>query len=157
VTADRDDAMCRAVELAQTGDCADWDAIAKRLRADGFQPAEAPVQRVQIDVENEDPVKQINEAWEISRAAAEEGDRVELICDQGSDFVYIPNVVLVRALAHKAIQRFAGLWICEVVCKLGQWPRIVIRIAGPHAGESGGAVSAYWAPAPCSTRASWDA
>jgi hypothetical protein len=40
MTADRDEAMRRAVELAQTGDYADWDAIAKRLRAEGYQPAD---------------------------------------------------------------------------------------------------------------------
>jgi hypothetical protein len=30
MTADHDEALCRAVELAPTGDYADWDAIAKR-------------------------------------------------------------------------------------------------------------------------------
>ena len=40
MTADRDEAMRRAVELAQTGDYADWGAIAKRLRAEGYQAAD---------------------------------------------------------------------------------------------------------------------
>ena len=54
--------------------------------------AKPPVQRVEIDVENENPVKQINKVGEISRPAAEEGHRVALISDPGFDFVYIPNV-----------------------------------------------------------------
>ena len=33
-----------------------------------------------------------------------------LISDQGFDFVYIPNVVLV----HKTIQRFTSLWIAFI-------------------------------------------
>jgi len=52
-----------------------------------------PLQRVQIDVENENPVKLINKVMEIPGAAAEEGDRVAPIGDQGFDFVDIPKVV----------------------------------------------------------------
>jgi hypothetical protein len=53
-----------------------------------------PFQSVEIDVENENPVKQINEAGEISEAAAEEGDCVAVISDHGPDFVYIPKPML---------------------------------------------------------------
>jgi hypothetical protein len=56
------------------------------------------------------PGKQIGKAGEIPGAAAEEGDRVALISDQGFDFVYIPNVVLVP----KAIRRFTCLWIASI-------------------------------------------
>ena len=77
-----------------------------------------PIQRVQIDLENENPVKQVNKADEISGAATEKGDRVALISDQGFDFVNIPNVVLVPKpnvmLVPKAIQRFTGLWIALI-------------------------------------------
>jgi hypothetical protein len=41
------------------------------------------VRRFQIDVGNENPVKRIDKAGEIPGAAAEEGDRVTLISDQG--------------------------------------------------------------------------
>ncbi|MGF6230023.1 hypothetical protein QFZ27_003978 [Inquilinus ginsengisoli] len=70
-------------------------------------PGKPPVQRVDIDFGNEDPVKQIDKAGKISGAAAEEGNRVALIRDQGFDFVDIPNMVLM----HKAIQRFTSLRI----------------------------------------------
>src|SRR5262245_7258891 len=53
-----------------------------------WSPDKPPVQRVDIDVENENAVKQINKAGEISGATAEEGDRVALISDRGFDFVY---------------------------------------------------------------------
>jgi hypothetical protein len=75
-----------------------------------WSPGKPPVQRVVIDVENENPVKQINKAVEISGAAAEEGDRVALISGHGFDSVYIPNVMLV----HGAIQRFTSLWIALI-------------------------------------------
>jgi hypothetical protein len=71
-----------------------------------WSPGKPPVQRVEIDVENENPVKQINKAAEISSAAAEEGDRVALIGDHGFDFVYIPNVMLVppcNAVRHALV------------------------------------------------------
>jgi len=86
-----------------------------------WSPGKPPVQRVEIDVENENPVKQINKVGEISRATAEEGDRVALISDHGFDFVYIPNVMLVlpcdavrHALERKAIQRLTSLWIALI-------------------------------------------
>jgi hypothetical protein len=84
-------------------------------------PGKPPVQRIEIDLENEDPVKQINEAGEISRAAAEEGDRVALIGDHRFDFVHIPDVMLVppcdavrHALMGKPIHRFPRLWIALI-------------------------------------------
>ncbi|CAA9588359.1 MAG: hypothetical protein AVDCRST_MAG86-4088, partial [uncultured Truepera sp.] len=77
-----------------------------------------PIQRVQISLENENPVKQVDKADEISGATAEEGDRVALISDQGFDFVNIPKVVLVPKpkvmLVPRAIQRFTGLWIALI-------------------------------------------
>jgi len=83
-----------------------------------WPPGKALVQRVQIDVENENPVKQVNKAEEIPGAAAEEGDRVASISDQGFDLVHIPNVVPLHkpnvVLVPRAIQRFTGLWIASI-------------------------------------------
>lgn len=77
-----------------------------------------PSQGVQIDLENENPVKQVDKADEISGAAAEEGDWVALVGDQGFDLINIPKVVLVPKpdvmLVPEAVQRFTGLWIALI-------------------------------------------
>jgi len=80
-----------------------------------------PVQRVQIDVENENRVKQIYKAMEIPRAAAKEGDRVASISGQRFDFVEIPKVVFVpkchirnALLERRGVERFARLWIAFI-------------------------------------------
>jgi len=80
-----------------------------------------PFQRVEIDVENENPIKQINKAGEISGAAAEEGDCVAVISDHGFDFVHIPKLMLLLpydlvhlALMGRFIHRFPRLWIAPI-------------------------------------------
>ncbi|TCM51024.1 hypothetical protein C8J36_11031 [Rhizobium sp. PP-F2F-G48] len=87
-----------------------------------FTSADKPLlQSVQIDVENENPVKLINKLMEIPGAAAEEGDRVAPIGDQGFYFVGIPKVVLVakghiqnKPLMLRTIQRFTRFWIASI-------------------------------------------
>ncbi len=44
-----------------------------------------------VDLKNKNTIKQINKVVEISRAAAEKGDRDAVISDHGFDFIYIPK------------------------------------------------------------------
>src|SRR6476659_2307627 len=66
---------------------------------------ESPVQRVQIDLQDEDAVEQVLELREVTRAAAEEGDALILVGDQGSDFVHVPDVMPMRRHAVRRITR----------------------------------------------------
>lgn len=92
-----------------------------------FRPAgKPPVQRVEIDVENENPVEYIDKAGEISRAAAEEGDRIVLFGDHGFDFIDVSNVMLVhpcdtvrQALMGRPIQRW---FTCLRIACIRQFP-----------------------------------
>ena len=56
-----------------------------------IQPA---VHRVQIDIEDKDTIKQLNEFGEIARPPTEKGDRRFPVGGVGSHFLYIPNPVL---------------------------------------------------------------
>lgn len=74
-----------------------------------------------VDLKNENAVKKINKAVEISAAAAEEGDCDAVIGDHGFDFVYIPKQMLLLpyGLVHLALvgrftNRFPRLWIAPI-------------------------------------------
>jgi hypothetical protein len=61
---------------------------------------------------------------EISGAAAEEGDCVAVISDNGFDFVHIPKLMLLLpydlvhlALMGRFIRRFPGLWIAPTAAQ----------------------------------------
>ena len=79
-----------------------------------------PLQGLPIDVENEDLVEQIDEAMEIPRAAAKEGDRMALVGHMGPDLFDIPDMVRLHkgqipvALPLRGIQRRARLGIALV-------------------------------------------
>jgi hypothetical protein len=69
------------------------------------------------------PVKQINEAGEISGAAAEEGDCVAVISDHGPDFVYIPKPMLLLPydFVHLArVGRFIHRFSRPGIASIGQ-------------------------------------
>jgi hypothetical protein len=72
-----------------------------------FRPLiESPVQSVQIDLQDEDPVEQVEEFRGVSRAAAEEGEALILVGDQGSDSVHRPDVMPVRRHVIRRLTRF---------------------------------------------------
>lgn len=58
---------------------------------------EPPVQGFEINVEDEDPVEQIDELREVARASAEERDGLLMICHQSPHTPDVPDVVLVRS------------------------------------------------------------
>jgi hypothetical protein len=74
---------------------------------------EAPVQRLQVDLEDEDAVEQVHKPREVPRAAAEERHRLILVGDQDPHSVYRPDVVLVRA-AIRRLSSFRIALVCQV-------------------------------------------
>ncbi len=86
-----------------------------------WSPLKPPGQSIKIDIENENSVEQGNKAMEIPGTAAEKGNGVALVSDDGFDFGYIPDVMRVPpcdALRHtfedRPVRRFARLWVTLV-------------------------------------------
>jgi len=60
-----------------------------------------PVQGVEVDLEDENAVKQLNEVCKVPRTPAEECYRRIIAGDQGFYSIHMPNVVLVRAALNR--------------------------------------------------------
>ncbi len=73
-------------------------------------PAEPAVQRLEVDLEDEDRVEQLDEPRGVAGAAAEEGDRLVPFGDHRAHPVHVPEVVLVAAV----LGRLPGLGITLV-------------------------------------------
>lgn len=69
---------------------------------------ESPAQSVQVDLQDEDFVEQVLELREVPRAAAEEGEALPLVGDQGSDSVHVPDVMPVR---RHGVRRLTRFWV----------------------------------------------
>jgi hypothetical protein len=69
-----------------------------------------PMQRGKVDFKDKDAVEQIDKFREVPGATAKECDRFIPVGDQGSNSVYVPDVVLVS----ETIPRFTGFGIAPV-------------------------------------------
>jgi len=58
---------------------------------------ETPVQGREVDLEDEDGVERVEERGEVPRPAAEEGDVLLLVGDEGADLRDVPDVVVAAA------------------------------------------------------------
>jgi hypothetical protein len=110
---------CRCVDQH----CVAWQIFSGRVQAPdqallsrptsplGFRSSGEPsVEDVQVDLKDEDPVEDIDEAFEVSRTATEEGLGNALIGSQGPYLARVPYVVLVGVTR----QRLAGCRIALV-------------------------------------------
>lgn len=76
-----------------------------------------------IDVEDEDRVEVGDELREVPGTTAEVRDRPGLVCDQGSDRVHVPEVVLVTSTS--------GWLACDRIALVGQLTVAVDSVEAP--------------------------